>query len=335
MFKIKPLLSLSFLLFSTINYAQFTDVINSNRPGESMAAFSVGKTVFQVEDGLYGFHEKYSEHDYKADAWGNDLSIRYGAIFEQLEFILNMKYQNEQFISDGFGDSHNIGIKKFNVGAKFLLYDPDKNYERKPNLYSWKANHKFNFRQFIPAIGVYGGVNYNFGSNTFARPFIPKDDKISLKGMILTQNQFGRYTFLTNIIIDRFPSAKKTIDYVATLTRGFNERWSGMLEVQSNNGDHNGDTYLRVGAAFLAYENIQFDASIGKNFKDTPSMTYGGVGVAWRFDDNYSEIKLRVPKEEKGKDDKKGKKDKKNKDKDKSNKRLDAVSPEGDGGKTK
>jgi len=49
---------LSFLFYSAVNYSQFTDVINSNRPGESMAAFSVGKTVFQAEAGLYSFKEK-------------------------------------------------------------------------------------------------------------------------------------------------------------------------------------------------------------------------------------------------------------------------------------
>ena len=326
MFIIKPFLFFILLLCTTLNYGQFTDVINSNRPGESMAAFSVGKTVFQAEDGFYGFHEKYDEHEYNVDAWGNDLSLRYGVLLEQLELVLNLKYQNEQFTSDVFGDSHNIGLKKFNIGAKFLVYDPEKNYEKKPNLHSWKANHKFSFRQFIPAVGIYGGINLNLSGNTFARPYIPKDDNFSFRGMLLTQNQFGRYTFLTNIIIDKFPSIKKTLDYVVTLTRGFNERWSGMLEVQSNNGDHNGDTYFRVGAAFLAYENIQIDASVGKNFKDTPSMVYGGVGLAWRFDDNYTEIKIRIPKEDKGKDDKskKGKKDKEKKDKNKK-KRADAI----------
>ena len=35
--------------------AQYTDVINSNRPGESMSAFSVGKTVFQSEFGISRF----------------------------------------------------------------------------------------------------------------------------------------------------------------------------------------------------------------------------------------------------------------------------------------
>ena len=56
-------------------------------------------------------------------------------------------------------------------------------------------------------------------------------------------------------------------------------------------------------------------------------MLFGGFGVSWRFDANYNEIMLRIPKEEKGKDDKK--KDKKEKkEKEKGKKRLDEV--EGD-----
>ncbi|MGG7036748.1 MAG: hypothetical protein ACI7YS_16360, partial [Flavobacterium sp.] len=48
MTKVKSLLSLFFLLFTTIQYAQYTDLINSNRPGKSMSAFSVGETLFQI-----------------------------------------------------------------------------------------------------------------------------------------------------------------------------------------------------------------------------------------------------------------------------------------------
>ena len=41
-----------FLIISTKPYAQYTDIINSNRPGKSMSAFSVGKTVIQAEPGI-------------------------------------------------------------------------------------------------------------------------------------------------------------------------------------------------------------------------------------------------------------------------------------------
>jgi hypothetical protein len=45
-----------FVLFFGImfqsSYGQFTDEINSNRPGKSMMAFAVGKTIFQTLLGI-------------------------------------------------------------------------------------------------------------------------------------------------------------------------------------------------------------------------------------------------------------------------------------------
>lgn len=325
MFKIKSLAFILIAFYSTINYAQFTDVINSNRPGQSMAAFSVGKTVIQAELGVNRIQEEHDEADYKAETWASDLTLRYGVFFEQLELIANFEYQNEKLTAP-LVDLQDSGFKKALLGAKFLLYDPERNYEKKPNLYSWKANHKFNWRQFIPAVGLYGGINVNLAGTKFQRgDDIPKEPDFSVKGMILTQNQFGRYTFLTNIILDKFPSQRNSIDYVLTMTRGFNSRWSGFLEIQGFNNQYYKDHYFRTGAAYLVKQNIQVDASIGSNFQNSPSIVFGGIGVSWRFDANYQEIMLRVPKEEKndGKS-KKEKKETEKKDKEKK-KRKDEI----------
>ena len=55
------------ILISTcqISFAQFTDDINSNRPGRSMMAFSVGKSVFQTASGLHYVSEDHNTLDYK------------------------------------------------------------------------------------------------------------------------------------------------------------------------------------------------------------------------------------------------------------------------------
>ena len=82
MLKIKFYFIAGFLLTSLANYGQYTDVINSNRPGESMSAFSVGKTVIQAEMGLFGIQEKHDLLRYEANGFGTDLSVRYGAFFE-------------------------------------------------------------------------------------------------------------------------------------------------------------------------------------------------------------------------------------------------------------
>jgi hypothetical protein len=61
--------------------------------------------------------------------------------------------------------------------------------------------------------------------------------------------------------------------------------------------------------ACLIGDDIQIDASIGTNFKETPSLFYGGVGISWRFDGDYSDVMLRIQKAKvKGKKDKKKKK---------------------------
>mgnify|MGYP003499122278 FL=1 len=91
--------ALTLFSFAT-GYSQHTDVINSNRPGESQSAFSVGKTVFQAETGIYGIKEKHSLLETKTSGFGFDLSLRYGAFLEQLEFNIDLQYQNDSFETD-------------------------------------------------------------------------------------------------------------------------------------------------------------------------------------------------------------------------------------------
>ena len=86
---------LSLVLFST-TWAQFTDVINSNRPGKSMAAFSVGKTIIQTEMGIENARETNSKADYEANSLSGDLVLRYGAILEQLEFYGSLTYKKDR-----------------------------------------------------------------------------------------------------------------------------------------------------------------------------------------------------------------------------------------------
>jgi hypothetical protein len=113
-------------------------------------------------------------------------------LFEQLEFIGQLEYQAEHYSQINTIYRKSRSLKNATIGAKFLIYDPVKNYEAKPNLYSWKANHKFSWRQFIPAVGVYGGLNFDMSNNKFLRPGTLANKKMSFRLMALTQHQFGR-----------------------------------------------------------------------------------------------------------------------------------------------
>ena len=309
---IKTFLSVGFLLISATQYAQYTDIINSNRPGKSMSAFSVGKTVIQAEAGLYGIKEEHNLSRYEANGFGTELDVRYGAFFDQFEFTLNTQYQYDWYEAPLVSDTRG-GFKQITVGAKYLVYDPFIKQD-KPNIYSWKANHKFSFKQFIPAVAVYAGVNFNLGNNPYT---FPTDRKISPKVMVITQNHFGtKWVWVNNIIADKYMTDYPTLGIISTMTRGFNMRWSGFLEFQGYKSDWYADTVFRLGAAYLVRENIQLDASFSKNVKDTPSLLLANVGMAWRFDSNYETNYKRIKGEKKSKKDKKSKRDKGKKRKD-------------------
>jgi hypothetical protein len=304
------------LLFCLSSRGQFTDVINSNRPGQSMAAFSVGKTIIQAEMGLDASRESYAKNDYEVAAMGGDLVLRYGAIFEQLEFYGSVIYQKETY-TDLLTqrDQKQSGIQTVQVGAKFMVYDPMMNYEKKINKYSWKANHKFDWRQFIPAIAVYGGLTINNDAK-FYRPILHIEQKntTGLKGMLLTQNQFGRFALITNFGITNFGVANyESVDYVISLTRGINDRWSILLENQGMNSQVYRNTLFRAGGAYLLAENLQVDAALASSITNEPAFVMANIGCSWRFDANYNEVLLRVPKDKNNGKGGKDSKDKKNK----------------------
>jgi hypothetical protein len=305
------------LLFCVSSWAQFTDVINSNRPGQSMAAFSVGKTIIQAEMGLDASRESYAKNDYEVAAMGGDLVLRYGAIFEQLEFYGSVNYQKETYtylLTQR--DQKHSGIQTVQVGAKFMVYDPMMNYEKKINKYSWKANHKFDWRQFIPAIAVYGGLTINNDAK-FYRPLLPpieQKNTTGLKGMLLTQNQFGRFALITNFGISNYGVANyESVDYVISLTRGINDRWSILLENQGMNSQVYRNTLFRAGGAYLLAENLQVDAALASSITNEPAFVVANIGCSWRFDANYNQVLLRVPKDKNNGKGGKDSKDKKNK----------------------
>ncbi|QLC65419.1 transporter [Flavobacterium sp. LPB0248] len=287
MFQIKNLLAPVLFFIPQLFFAQYTDVINSNRPGETMSAYAVGKSVIQAEFGIYGIKEKHDLLDYDASGFGTDLTLRYGAFLEQLEFIVDLQYQSENF------DTPYTSYKKNNfrqtvLGAKYLIYDPYKNYKREVNIYSYRANRNFQWRELIPAVSVFAGANFIGADNPY---YFSPNGEISPKVSLITQNLLGggSWVFVTNIFADYISTDYPTYGYILTLTHGFNDRWSGFVENQGYKSDFYSDSILRGGAAFLLSSNMQVDASISTNFKNTPSILYGGVGISWRYDGWYKE----------------------------------------------
>ncbi|RED26454.1 outer membrane putative beta-barrel porin/alpha-amylase [Flavobacterium cutihirudinis] len=299
MLKIKNLLFASLFLSPQLFFAQYTDVINSNRPGETMSAYAVGKSVIQAELGVYGIKEKHDLLDYDASGIGTDFTLRYGAFLEQLEFVFDMQYQSENFESPYTNYKKN-NFRQTVLGAKYLIYDPYKNYKREVNIYSYKANRNFQWRELIPAVSVFAGANFVGADNPY---YFSADGAISPKVSLITQNILGggSWVFVTNIIADYIGTDYPSYGYVLTLTHGFNDHWSGFIENQVYKSDFYSDSILRGGAAYLLSSNMQVDASISTNFKNTPSILYGGIGVSWRYDGWYKDKVIATKNKEKAK----------------------------------
>jgi hypothetical protein len=295
MSKLKTTFLFALIILPCIHYGQHTDQINSNRPGETMSAFSVGKNVIQVETGIYGIKENHKLLEYDANGFGIDMTLRYGFLLEKLELIADFQYQYEKF-NPSLAYPDKSVFKQTVIGAKYLLYDPFKNYEKKINIYSWKANHSFNWHQLIPAVSVFAGANLI--NPNYNNPYFNPNQNISPKIMLITQNHLGdgTWVFVTNIIADYATTDYPSYGYVFTLTKGFNDKWSGFAENQGFKSDFYSDSILRGGAAYLLSNDLQIDASISTNFKDTPTVLYGGIGFSWRYDANYKEVRMSIDK---------------------------------------
>jgi hypothetical protein len=311
MFKLKSPVFLVLLLFPLVNYAQYTDQINSNRPGETMSAFAVGKSVIQLETGAYGIAQKHHLLNYVANGLGVDATIRYGLLMEKLEFLADVQYQNQVFEAR-YTKLNQKAFKQTLIGAKYLLYDPFKNQEKKVNVYSWKVDKSFKWKQMIPAVSVFAGTNITSANNPY---HFSSKASISPKVILITQNHFGdgSWVFVTNTIADYIGTEFPSYGYAVTLTKGINKNWSGFIENQGYKSDFYSDLIVRSGAAYLVNEDLQLDVSASASLKNTPSIFYGGVGLSWRFDNNY--IEIRTPVEEDSKILKAKKKDKKEKTK--------------------
>jgi hypothetical protein len=278
------------LLSISFSYSQYTDQINSNRPGESMGAFAVGKTIIQVESGIGYLKEKHSLLNTDAKGFTGDLALRYGLFMEQLEVIGNFSYQMDTYTTP-IAESKRNGFKNSTLGFKYMIYDPFYDKEDKPDLYSWKANHKFKWSQFIPVVSAYVGANFNL-NNPYLSPNAVVG-KVSPKAMLITQNIFtSGLVLVTNVFYDRISTDYQSLGYVVTLTKGFNDEWSGFVENKGIKGDYYSDGIFTIGAAHLFDKNFQVDASISANFKNTPSIAYANIGFSWRYDAKYQEVKI-------------------------------------------
>ena len=301
--KMKKHLIVFLILAPLVLSAQYTETINSNRPGTSHGAFSVGKDVLQFELGIsqLSLNHKYLNN---SSVKGNSINynVRYGLHFENLELFLKggfVKREIKNFTINGrfFTSRDEKFFNEHKIGLKFLVFDPFKNKKwHGENLYSWKAQRRIKLTDLIPAISVFAGGDFvlvdhiqyddHFYRTKQQQYLYPDQAAFSPFFGIATQNHFqGKWVLVNNVSIENLVGEYSNINYLFTLTHNLtNPKWSIFVEFQHFDNQIYSDNLVKFGIANLLSKNSQIDFNVGGSLKDTPTYSYFDLGFSQRID---------------------------------------------------
>ena len=280
---------LNLFLVHNIN-SQYTEIINTNKPGYSQGAFSVGKNILQFENTAYFSENSHDIINYESQQTGLNFSVRFGAFLEKLELNIDGNFQMEKIDDFKYNPVRRSEVSNFKFlrfGGKYLIYDPKKGIEDKPNYYSYWANKKFSFKNLIPAVSLYAALNIDSENNPYTAYGVKG---ISPTVSIILQSNFSnRSVLICNLIGDRIGSTQNDYGYIISLTHAFSSRFISYLENQAIISDFYADNKIELGVAYLINKNIQLDIGSSLNFKSTPKIFAISFGYSQRFNLNSEE----------------------------------------------
>ncbi len=285
---IKKLFSFFFLWSFFLANAQYTSVINSNRPGLSESPYSVGTGVYQLEMGLFQNSSKIVRTFTIPNSFGTNLFFRTSFFKEKLEFNTAISFQKDKVAFKNVFTSHyfTTGLSKLTIGAKYLVFQQE--YEDKSKeVRSWKRRHAFDWKRAIPSVAVYAGVNTNFIND------IHKLEGTSPKiGVLLQNNLSKKLNIVTNIFYDYIGTDYTELSYIVTGTYALNEEWSTFIEHQGAYNKYQTNNNFGAGVAYLANSHFQIDASTRLNFNGKTTESYAAIGFSFRLDRHVPAFKL-------------------------------------------
>lgn len=283
----KRILFFFFLCSSYLLNAQYTNVINSNRPGFSESPYSVGLGIYQLETGLFFNSSKVVRTFTIPRSFGNNLVFRTSFFKDKLEFNTNLSFQKDKVAFKNVFTSHyfTTGLSKFSVGAKYLVYEQE--YEDKSKeVRSWKRRHAFDWKRAIPSVAVYAGLNTNFVGDIYKlKGMTPK------VGVLLQNNLSNKFNVVSNIFYDYIGSDYAELSYILTGTYSFNNDWSTFFEQQGSYNKYQTNNNFGIGVAYLVNRHFQIDASTRLNFNGKTTEHYTAIGFSFRLDRHINTFK--------------------------------------------
>ena len=285
---LKCSLILFLLCFSSI-YSQYTEVINSNKPGFSESPYSVGTGVYQLESNLF-FRDTSIEPTFSVpQSFGFDMLFRTSFFLEKLELNAQVSYQKDKVAFKNIFTSQysTSGIGKFTIGAKYLLYQQEYDDKTK-EIRSWKKRQAFDKKRLIPSVAIYAGVNTDMVNDIYKTGgFSPK------VGVLLQNNLSADFNVISNVFYDKIGTDFSELSYIITATYNFSDRWSTFFENQTIYQKYKNNTNLGTGLAFLYNKDLQLNTSARFLLEGKAEGFYLGLGLSYRINkhkDAYKEI---------------------------------------------
>ena len=269
--------------------AQYTNVINSNKPGFSESPYSVGTGIYQFESSLFYRNMSTGPIFSQPQSLGFDLLFRTSFFLEKLEINAQLNYQRDKVAFENVFNSHYFtsGLSKATIGAKYLVFE-QKYTDKSKEIRSWKRRNAFDKKRLIPSVAIYAGFNTNFLGA------VHKTSKVSPKLGILLQNDLSTdFNVITNFYSDKMGTDAAEFSYIITGTYSFSDRWSTFFENQGVFKKQRNETNIGTGVAFLLTTNLQINASARGLFEGRSQGYYGSVGVSYRINkhrDAYIEL---------------------------------------------
>ncbi|MEQ6123342.1 transporter [Pseudotenacibaculum sp. MALMAid0570] len=276
------------LMFLTISMvsAQYTGVINSNRPGFSESPYSVGTGIYQLETSIFYRKTQIVPTFSRPQSNGIDFLFRTSFFKERLELNLNFRYQRDQIAFQNIFTSSYFkgGISNLTIAGKYLLYE-HKYKDKSKEVRSWVERHRFDWSRLIPSVAVYAGINPGIESDIFST------GGFSPKAGVLLQNDLTRdLNVVTNLFYDKITTPLPEFSYIVTATYSFNDRWSTFFENQTIFTKTRTSTNLGSGIAFLFNRNLQINSSLRLIAEGKAKGFYTSFGASYRLDKHKDEV---------------------------------------------
>lgn len=280
-------ITLILFILTRVIYAQYTEVINSKRPGFSESPFGLGTKVYQIESGLFYEYDKNPNLFHVKKSRGIDLFLRSGFIWEKFEINANFKLQKDDLIQNSFtGSTSSIGgINQFTIGAKYLFYMP-KYKDPSKEIRSWKRKMAYDWKRLIPSVGLYIGYNTNLISSNYKAIFS------SPKAAILLQNDFSNRLILVTNIVGNYLTlkGKRSLGYIATITYSVTPKLSFFGEHQAMYSSNSNKIDFGGGIAYLLDKDFQLGINIRTDNQFDYLNIYGAIGLSYRIDKHKDKL---------------------------------------------